>query len=329
MSAEFIEFCRAHGVIIDHTPPVGRWCRYKTTDKPKRRNGAVKYLGDVGFVQNHALQTGVAIWRADRPSDPIEQQRRRSEQRQLRSAEARQQAQAIWNARKVFQRCAPLRGGHPYLEAKGLTMDGCAGLRVGTVEDVRSLMQWDRNYEDDDATILMVPAYKGTNLVSVQMIWPDGRKLYARYCPMQGATFMLRRPGAAITAHCEGLATGLAVFQSVPLANVVVYFDLGNMVRTAPTLDITGMQVVCADNDHATYEKMRIAHEADPTKRPPENPGIKYGTPVAKELGCGLAYPPEMEGVSDFADLRQRLCEKGASAVRDLVMRNARVVFKR
>jgi hypothetical protein len=40
----FLQFCQAQGILIDATPPMGVWKRYKTLDKPKeaeRRKEAV------------------------------------------------------------------------------------------------------------------------------------------------------------------------------------------------------------------------------------------------------------------------------------------------
>ena len=59
---DFLTFCRDLGIRIDSLPPVGVWKRYPTDDKPRKRNGAVKYFGSYGFVQNHALMTEPAVW---------------------------------------------------------------------------------------------------------------------------------------------------------------------------------------------------------------------------------------------------------------------------
>jgi putative DNA primase/helicase len=63
----FLDFCAAHGIVINHAPPIGIWKRYPTTDHPKSRNGAVKFMGDHAFVQNHATDTEVSVWNTDAP----------------------------------------------------------------------------------------------------------------------------------------------------------------------------------------------------------------------------------------------------------------------
>ena len=64
---ELINFCRAHGILIDSLPPIGVWRRYPTDDHPNKRNGAVKFMGDHAFVQNHAMDTEVSVWQPDTP----------------------------------------------------------------------------------------------------------------------------------------------------------------------------------------------------------------------------------------------------------------------
>jgi putative DNA primase/helicase len=60
-----LTFARSHGIIINELPPIGVWKRYRTQDHPRKRNGAAKYMGTHGFVQNHALSTVVSLWKPD------------------------------------------------------------------------------------------------------------------------------------------------------------------------------------------------------------------------------------------------------------------------
>ena len=64
---DFIQFARSHGIIINELPPINTWRRYPTEDHPRSRNGAVKFMGTHGFVQNHATSTVVSIWKPDSP----------------------------------------------------------------------------------------------------------------------------------------------------------------------------------------------------------------------------------------------------------------------
>jgi putative DNA primase/helicase len=69
---DFLDFCRDHGIIIQDYPPMGVWKRYPTEDHPRKLNGAVKYMGTHGFVQNHAVDTVVTLWQSDK-KDSLDQ----------------------------------------------------------------------------------------------------------------------------------------------------------------------------------------------------------------------------------------------------------------
>jgi len=70
---------------------------------------------------------------------------------------------------------------------------------------------------------------------------PRGAK--ALFCGRsdQGGCFIIERARAAITCICEGLATGLALYQCVGNSRVVVAFDAGNLVHAAGQLQQSGM----------------------------------------------------------------------------------------
>ena len=89
---DFLNFCAAHGIIINYTPPTGVWKRYATTDHPKKRNGAVKFMGDHAFVQNHATDTEVSIWKAE---GSTEGQRRNFQDLANRAEQERRKMQKI------------------------------------------------------------------------------------------------------------------------------------------------------------------------------------------------------------------------------------------
>jgi putative DNA primase/helicase len=246
VSQDFVSFARAHGVMIDSPPPIGVWRRYKTVDKPRHRNGAVKYLGDVGFVQNHATQDEVAVWHANGERSEAVMRELRS----VRDAEMRRQRQAIEAMRTYFNGLLYLRGNHPYIERKGLNMAGCGKLKV-------------------DGDLLVVPMYRrpGPHLTSVQTITPDGQKKYRYGCPSRGCFLELVHRESVVTCLVEGFATGLAIFQNMPTAKVIVCFDAGNMVQVAREIRVSGLAVVAADNDHAT--EARTGTNPWPREGPP------------------------------------------------------------
>lgn len=292
----FLRFAEAHGLIIDHLIE-GKWVRVRTVDKPKRRNGAYRFLGDVGFVQNHATMDEVAIWRPDKPLSPAESRRIAKEANERRRIEAQKQANAIRAMRAHWESLPPLIGEHPYLVRKQLSMLGCKGLRL-------------------DGDLITIPVYRQGRIISLQTIAPDGSKKYRYRCPIKGGAYTLRRPRASVTCLAEGFATGLAIYQSLPNANVVVCFDAGNMVTVAHDLKVEGMCVVCADNDWQTEGRQG------------RNPGIERATEAAQAIGCGIAYPEGIFG-TDWADALVEWGEAGPGRLRTQIMRGAKPIFKR
>lgn len=249
----------------------GKWRRCSTQDKPRSKNGAYKLAidGRVGFAQDWATMQEPAVWRPDEDAklpefDPAALRRARAEQR-------RKLVDATTAARAFYQRCDPLRGGHPYLEDHGLGMRGCLGLKV-----------------DKDGW-LVVPALQGRSLMSVQRISPTGDKRFWPGASVSGTSYPVERRSATVTVLCEGLATGLACYAALPMCRVLVAWNAGNLAKTPERP--TGMVVIAADNDHATEE------------RTGKNPGIEAAQDAADLLGCGVAYPTGIKG-TDWADYR-------------------------
>jgi len=262
----------------------GRWRRCATDDHPRKKNGAyILYPDGRGFWRNWATESDLNAWRDDqrmRTASPLDLKRIEA----MREREREERRRGIEFARKLWAAAARYRG-HPYISGKHLTNEGCAGLRVwrGSV------------WIDDDTKLaddwLIVPMWLGDKLLNVQRISSCGRhKRFVKGCPKQGAAYLLERPGAALTAVVEGLATGLAVYQSVRHARVAVAFDAGNLAPVTSRLGLSGSVVFAADNDHRT--------EA----RGLGNPGIQKASQAAESIGAGVAWPEGIEG-SDWADV--------------------------
>ena len=221
---EFIDFARAHGLLLNDVD-VGRWIRTPTVDHPRSRNGAYKYMGDVGFVQNHDTQIDVSVWRPDRPSeirvDPKVVLQRVSEEdkkRALGRKKAADKAQRILDSSELQK--------HPYLERKGFT-------------DVLGNV-WNQ--------FLIVPMRVGCDIVGLQMIDEAGAKKFLTGQKTNDACFAM---GNGAPIYCEGYATGLSVMKALSAGkikkSVVVCFSAGNLQRLAK--DSRGM--VVADNDES------------------------------------------------------------------------------
>lgn len=229
----FVDFCRLHGVVIDYAPQIGVWKRYKTEDKPTHRNGAVKFMGDHGFVQNHATMQEVAVWRSAGESTEAVQ-RVQQIANQAAQETYRKQQQAAQKAAQMLSECE--LKSHPYMAAKGFPEE-----RVNVLGD-----------------LMLVPMRVAGELVGVQQIDAEGNKkfIYGQRCSM--AQFVFTSGTHGLHVVCEGYATGLSVraaLSSLKRPFVLhVCFSAGNMKKVAQTLP---MGIAIADNDESkTGEKV-------------------------------------------------------------------------
>jgi len=234
MTQDFVSFCRGYGVMLDGLPPVGRWVRVKTEDKPRHRNGAVKWLGDVGFVQNWANMDEPAIWRGETTKDVIQRIRRDS-----RAAEEQAHRRAQQAARKAAQMLSEcVMGGHDYFERKGFP------------EHKANI------WTDGD---ILIPMRRGREIVGCQRINAAGEKKFLYGQRSSGAEFVMGQRGKHFL--CEGYATALsaqAVLRNLKTPYILhVCFSAGNMKKIAQGLP---GGVVLADHD-ASGTGERVARE--------------------------------------------------------------------
>lgn len=234
---DFLSFCAAHGIIINHAPPIGIWKRYPTTDHPKSRNGAVKFMGDHAFVQNHATDTEVSVWNTDAPVN-IDVARIARAARDAEMLKRKAQAEAAAKAKAILEQTA--LGKHDYLKAKGFPDD------------------WGRVWVKDGEQILVIPMWADGYMVGCQLIKPDGDKKFLYGQRTSGATFCIDNKGDNIL--CEGFATAMSIQKAMKSLKrpytIHVCFSAGNMKRVAE-----GKRgLVIADND-ASGTGERVAKE--------------------------------------------------------------------
>jgi len=261
--SDFLQFVQANGIIVPDTFTPGRWIRCKTESHPRKKNGSIKLADDglVGWCQDYAVHAEPITWRASdgaaalaAPIDRAAIARRQAERRAAL-------IEATLGARAFYERCAPLRGSHPYLVSKGLGVAGCVGLRV-----------------DADGWLVIPMLYNG-KVLSLQRISPEGEKKFHFGATTKSAYYAIERAGAALTVLVEGFATGLTIFQAIPTCRVIVGFNAGNLPVVAERMDRFGMGVVCADNDWETAARIG------------RNPGLDAARAAAEVLGVGVAYP--------------------------------------
>jgi len=226
---DFVSFARSHRIIINDLPPIGVWKRYPTEDHPKKRNGAVKYMGTHGFVQNHATSTVVSLWKPESSErnnlnirSIVISQAQAEQQRQKLATEAVGKAVRMLNDSGYRT--------HPYLEAKGFPDEQGSVLNI------------------ENKPVLLIPMRLGKSLCGVQQIWEDGTKKFLYGQRTSGATFAFDNKGLNIV--CEGYATALSVRAAMKQLKrrytIHVCFSAGNMVRVAEGLE---PGLVIADND--------------------------------------------------------------------------------
>ena len=224
---DFLNFCQAHGIIISAPPPMGMWKRFPTTDHPKKRNGAVKFMGDHAFVQNHAVNTEVSVWKGEE----VTFAQKRDFQALAMNAErerVRLQRDAANRAAAILKQC--VFGKHDYLKAKGFE------------EEHGNVMV------QEGVPTLVVPMRVDGHLVGCQLISNDGAKKFLYGQRTSNAEFTLDNKGPHIL--CEGYVTGLSIRAAMKALKrrytLHICFSAGNMEKVASTLDAG---YVVADND--------------------------------------------------------------------------------
>ena len=253
----FLDFCRLHGVIIDREPPIGVWKRYPTEDKRHHRNGAVKFMGDHAFVQNHATETEISVWHSDSDSAIDPNKARKAVEAAARDIREKQQ-EAARKAASILNQCQI--GHHPYLERKGF-------------KDEQANV-----WKTDDGLLLVIPMRVGHQLVGCQIIREDGEKKFLAGQRTSNATFTFDNKGDHILV--EGYSTALSVRAAMKALKrrytLHVCFSAGNAIKVAATLP---RGYVIADHD-----------KLNPST------GTRAGHEVVKKVGWPF-FMPEQEGM--------------------------------
>jgi putative DNA primase/helicase len=242
--SDFLAFARAHGLILDYIEADNRWRRYKTVDKPRKKNGAAVYDGRRGAVRNYATMLDFATW-SDGNFEKVPMRDYREARRKSAAEESARHAKAAAEAARIVKAStlltpvpgrAPTRWraavepvlAHPYLVKKGLP-------------DVPALVH--------EGFLIVPMRVKGEHhdeLVNVQRISPEGEKRFLTGGRAKGAFHRLGPPRATEVWICEGFATGLSVHGALHAmyrkSAVVVCFSAGN-------LKYPGATHVIADND--------------------------------------------------------------------------------
>ena len=257
---DLISYCRAHGILIDHVPPIGQWKRYQTDDHPNKRNGAVKFMGTHAFVQNHAVDSEVSVWKPD-DSEVINYTKIARMAQEADQDRQRKQQEAQDKANRMIKES--VFAFHPYLKSKGFP------------EETGNVWVKDKN------KILLIPMRVDNVVVGCQMISEDGDKKFLLGQRTSDATFVFNNGGDPYL--CEGYATALSLRYALrglkKKYTIHVCFSAGNLLKVAQK---TGGMVVADNDESGTGE--RIAKQTGlPYWMPPDigfdfnDYHIKYG----------------------------------------------------
>lgn len=234
---DFLNFCRAHGLIVDSLV-FGKWVRVPTVTHPRKRNGAYKFLGGVGFVQDHASMTEVNTWR-DESDSPIAVQQAQASVNRAHQETIKNNAQAAQKAIGILGQCKTKK--HAYTDAKGFP------------DEVVNV------WETDAGPVAVIPMRIGADVVGCQLISEDGTKKFLFGQRSGGAQFIFDNKGDHYL--CEGYATGLSIRHALKNTKrkytIHVCFSAGNMAKVAANLS---GGVVVADNDKSGTGE-RVARE--------------------------------------------------------------------
>lgn len=291
VTADFVKFAAAHGVLIRRLVSDGRIHRCGTAEHPKSSNGAYSYNGRSGFVQAWDQHDAIVPFKPDRLLTPSEalcfrrQIDRAREERELGYVEAAKRAI------EILQRCR--YDSHPYLVQKGF-----ADAR-GLIDPSTVTFRVDDDVVEPHADCLVVPMrhYRTGDLQSVQWISATGRKKYLAGGKAWDACFSIG-PMRAPTWLVEGYATGLTVAEALRALyrqdRVLVTFSAANLKNVASA--VGGQRWIVADNDA------------------PDKHGRQAGQEAARATGLPWVMPEAQD--EDADDLRQRC---GIRAVADLM----------
>lgn len=264
----------------------GKTRRFSTNGKARDDGGEYRFYDDkfpAGFAKDY--RRGIYFkWSARDDAAPFSESERAERDKIIRDREERRQREQAEAARLAQERLNignAVDPAHQYLVRKRVRGHG-----------VRQ-----------DGDTLLIPVMDGEEVISVQSIGPDGRKLFQLGSRVKGGFFTIGDASDVIYI-VEGYATG-ATIHELTGQQTVVAFNAGNLLVVAPKIRAMNPEthiVICADDDFKVDG----------------NPGLRDATKAAKAIGGFLAVPTferdKGEAGTDFNDL---CALHGSRAVQD------------
>lgn len=319
--AAFLDAMKAAGVHIDTASPKGphpvadgRLHRANALGKKSKKNSHVWYVlhlaerdGEIAAGAFGDYQLGIEdTWCAKRPSSMTAEEKSNLKQRMVDTRKQREEEQAALHAAArvaataIMKATAKAEPDHPYLAKKGLPV--FPGLRV-LKENVRYVIDPEEEAKVVRAGNLVVPIYSpGSELISVQIIQPDGTKRFLKGTAKEGNYHSIGKAPAEETGViliAEGYATAARVHAATGYLTIAA-FDSGNLMPVAKAIRKkypAARLVFTADNDRFT----KVGDK--------ENPGLTKAREAAEAVKGLVAVPVFDDGDitrTDFDDLAQQ-----------------------
>lgn len=249
----------------------------------------LKEGGDMAATRFDPLEAATAA--GFRPgSPPWQREVRRLTQHRTQEQEWERAAERY---RALWAKARPASPAHPYLRTKGVVAPADLGVAW-----------WPRQLGER----LLIPMKcigRGAPLMNLQVIFPDGKKLFGRGARAARTRTTIGAEGfvpTGIMYVCEGWCTAWSVHHTTG-APVVVAFTAGNLLDVAVEMRTkypTARIILAADNDRWGASL---------------NPGVHHAREAAGAANAHLAIPDfsDLDGrPSDFNDLHLR---EGSDAV--------------
>ena len=252
MLHSFQEAAASIGCIIGNLHEDDRIHRCATETHPRKKNGAYRSDGSRGWVRNWETFE-LATWheeRTERRAVPLKPLPDLAKRRAEEAAAARYAAETAQHMVK-----SAAWATHPYLVRKGFPK------AIGLV------------LED----MLLVPGRIDGEIVTLQKIYEDGRKLSLTGGRMSGASFSIG--DGPVEILCEGYATGLSIKAALT----------GICVRARVTCCFSAANVA-----EVAIKRRRAMIFTDNDKPIPQFAGLGTGEYFARRTGLLWTMPPQM-----------------------------------
>ncbi|MDE2762892.1 MAG: hypothetical protein OXK74_08930 [Gemmatimonadota bacterium] len=280
----------------------GRWRRFPGIDQTRGDNGRYRAFPDQRGALFMDMRTKEQWrWPQDNPLwkekmkhlEPLSAEEVRKKKKEAEERRARDAKKHTKQIRDMWDRAKPVGDrGHPYLEAKGIT---------GHIVFLRSII----DPETEQEMLLIPMRNRKGEMMCLQRIWPDGRRLYmpqaagtrGLYETIAGERYMENKT----LFVCEGWATGWSISKATGCAVIVAFFDGGLLTigRILQEKYPEAKLIFAADND-----RWKLV----PREGREVNPGVWAASRAAKELNAAYCVPdfPDLSTKpTDYDDLRQ------------------------